>query len=328
MRRLKRREFFTLLGGAAAWPLAARAQQRLPVIGFLNSASPIGWENYIAGFHRGLEQAGVIEGQNAKIEYRWAQGRYDKLPELAADLVARRVSVIFAGGGTISAQAVKAATSEIPIVFSVGLDPIAVGFVASFNRPGRNMTGVALLSATLVPKLVELVSAIAPKAYRIGLMINDNNPMSIDEAKVANEAATVRGKISHVISANAESDLDRVFADFADRGGEALIVSADPFFNSRRDRIIALAARHAIPTMFAWPEFPRAGGLASYGPDLADQYRLCGNYAGRIVKGEKAANLPVTQPTKFNLVVNLTTAKALHLDIPGTLLALADEVIE
>ena len=330
---MNRRAFLLALGLAPALPaLGARpshAQQRvLPLIGFLASASPIGWENYLAGFHRGLNEAGFVEGQNVKIDYRWAQGEYDRLPALAAELIARNPAVIIASGGTPPALAAKAATSAIPIVFTGIADPIADGLVASLNRPGGNVTGMSLLTIALLAKRFELLSMLVPKARVFGLLGNSSNPNAEREVSTARDAAAARGMRLHGMLVNTVDDFEKAFADLAAQGGHALIVSTDPFFNSRRGALIALAARHVIPTIYGWPEYPNAGGLASYGPDLSDQYRLCGVYAARILKGARPADLPVVQPTKFQFVVNLRTAKELGLELSPTALALADEVIE
>jgi putative ABC transport system substrate-binding protein len=329
---LRRRELMSLLVGAAAMPIVglrpSYAQRALPLIGFLGGVSPIGWENYLAGFHRGLAEAGFVAGQNVKIEYRWAQGRYDQLPALAAELVARNPAVIIAAGGIAPAQAAKAATSSIPIVFTGVPDAVGDGLVASLNRPGGNVTGMSLLTTALLAKRFELLSALAPKANVFGMLVNTKNPGADRELATARDAAATRGMKLHRLAATTEGEHEAAFADLAARDGRALIVSTDPSFNSRRDHLITLAARHAIPTMYGWPEYPNAGGLASYGPDLADQYRLCAIYAGRILKGAKPADLPVIQPTKFLFVVNLKTAKTLGLEPSPTALAIADDVIE
>jgi len=328
---MRRREFISILGGAAAaWPLAAPAQQpaKLPIIGFLGTASPMGWENYIAGFHRGLSEVGFVEGRNVKIEYRWAQGNYDQLPALAAELNGLRATVIVAAGGSIAALAAKAAAPTIPIVFTGTADPVEQGMVASLNRPGGNLTGVSLLTNVIVAKRFELLSAMVPKATVFGILVNPASPTVDREVTTAREAAAARRMSLHELRAATEKEFEAVFADFAAQHGEALIVSADPFFNSRRNRLIGLAARRAIPTIYGFSEYPNAGGLASYGPDLSDQYRLSGIYAGRILNGEKPSDLPVIQPAKFHFVVNLETAKTLRLELPSTVLAIADEVIE
>jgi len=328
----RRREFITLLGIVAAtpvlWSRPSHAQRPLPLIGFLGSVSPIGWENYLAGFHRGLSEVGFVEGQNVKIEYRWAQGRYDQLTALAAELVARNPAVIIASGGNPPVFAAKAATTSIPIVFTAVPDAVGDGLVASLNRPGGNVTGLSVLTTAVLAKRFELLSALTPKATVFGLLVNPSNPGAAREMSTLADAAATRGMKMHRLAATSDSELDAAFADLVAQGGRGLIVSTDPSFNSRRDHIIALAARHAIPTIYGWPEYPNAGGLASYGPDLTEHYRLCAVYAGRILKGEKPADLPVIQPTKFKYVINLKTGKALGLEVPPTALAIADEVIE
>jgi|EndMetStandDraft_8_1072994.scaffolds.fasta_scaffold53883_4 putative ABC transport system substrate-binding protein len=325
-----RREFITLLGGAAvAWPLAARAQQRpMPLIGSLNSASPVGWMNYMAGFRRGLGEIGYVEHQNVAIEYRWAEGLFDRLPAMAAELAERKVDVIFASGGIVSIQAAMAASQTIPIVFTTGVDPVSTGFVASLGRPGHNVTGVSLLSAELAGKRLEVLSELVPKARVFAILSNPKNPADKSDLKGVEDAAVTRGYELHVLNAETEGDLDAAFATAIDKAANALLVSPEPFFNSRRDRIVALAARRVIPTIYSWREYPLSGGLISYGANLYEQYRVAGSYVGRILKGAKPADLPVQQPTKLELVINLKAAKALGLDVPPSLLARADEVIE
>jgi putative tryptophan/tyrosine transport system substrate-binding protein len=329
---MNRREFIAFGGGAVTLPVMPnilRAQQRTtPLVGFLGSASPIGWENYVAGFHRGLNENGFVEGRNVRVEYRWAQGRYDQLPVLAAELVGLRPMMIVAAGGTNSALAAKTATTSIPVVFTGVSDPVEAGVVASLNRPGGNLTGVGILTNVIIAKRFELLSALVPKAAVFGILVNPASPNADREVETAREVAAARKVGLHALKASAEREFEIEFAEFAAKGGDALIVSADPFFNSRRNQLIGLAARRAIPTIYGWPEYPHAGGLASYGPDLSDQYRLCGNYAARILKGEKIADLPVTQPSKFQFVINLETAKTLRVEVPATVVAIADEVIE
>jgi putative tryptophan/tyrosine transport system substrate-binding protein len=328
---LRRRQFLTLLGGAvAAWPLAARAQQRpIPLIGSLNSASPVGWMNYMAGFRRGLGEIGYVEQQNVAIEYRWAEGLFDRLPAMAAELAERKVDVVFASGGIVSIQAAMAATQTIPIVFTTGVDPVSSGFLASLGRPGQNVTGVSLLSAELAGKRLEVLSELVPKARVFAMLTNPKNPADKSDLKGVEDAAMQRGYVLHVLSAETEGDFDAAFATAVDKAADALLVSPEPFFNSRRDRIVALAARRAIPTIYSWREYPLSGGLISYGANLYDQYRVAGSYVGRILKGAKPADLPVQQPTKLELVINLKTAKTLGIEVPPTpLLARADEVIE
>jgi len=326
---MKRREFVSLLvGGAAAWPLVARAQQpAMPVIGYLNSRSRDTDTPFLAAFHRGLNETGYVEGQNVAIEYRWAEGQYDQLPVLATDLVRRRVTVM-AATSTPAALAAKAATSAIPIVFTTAADPIAVGLVDSLSRPSGNVTGVNSYLSDLGAKRLELLRQLVPTAALIGMLVNPNYPDAESQAKDVKEAARTLGQQVHVVNADSEGDLDRAFATFIELKADALLVSLDSFFLSRREQLVALAARHKIPVMYFARDFVLAGGLMSYGSDLADSYRQAGVYTGRILKGAKPGDLPVLQPTKFELIVNTATAKSLGLSIPDRLLALADEVIE
>ena len=326
--QLNRRAFVMLLGGAAASPLAARAQQvGMPVIGFLNGASPEGYAPYAAAFRQGLKEAGYVDGQNATIEYRWAEGHYDRLPALAADLMARKVAVI-AATSTPAAQAAKAATATVPIVFTTGADPIKLGLVASLSRPGGNVTGTSFLSNLLVTKQFDLLHELAPAAQVIGLLVNPTFRATEGMTRDARAAADARGQKLVVVKASTVSDLDLAFTTLVQQQIGALLVPAEPFLFSRRERLVALAARHAIPVMSAWREFPVAGGLMSYGTSAREAYRRAGIYTGRILKGEKPANLPVVQSARFELVINLKTAKALGLQIPDKLLTLADEVLE
>jgi putative tryptophan/tyrosine transport system substrate-binding protein len=324
-----RREFITLLGGAAAaWPLAARAQQpAMPVIGFLHSASPDGFEPFLTAFRQGLKEAGALEGQNAAIEYRWAEGQYDRLPALAADLVHRKVTVI-AATTTPAAQAAKAATAMIPIVFTTADDPIRLGLVASLNRPGGNMTGVSNLLVALGSKQLGLLRELAPGTTAIAALINPNFPGTERQLRDLEAAARVHGLQIMVLRAATEPDIDGAFVSMGQLAGAALLVAADPFLIARRDHIVALAARHAIPAIYPVREFAVAGGLMSYGTDFAGSYRQAGIYTGRIVRGEKPADLPVQQSTKFEFVINFKTAKALGLAVPNSMQLLADEVIE
>jgi putative ABC transport system substrate-binding protein len=327
---MKRREFIALLGGAsAAWPLAARAQQpALPVIGFLHTLSPENVSNPMAGFHQGLKEAGYSESQNVAIEYRWAQGHYDRLPELAADLVRRKVAVIVASGGDPSPQIAKAATQTIPIVFGMFGDPIREGLVDSLSRPGGNATGVTIFGPAAVTKRLQLLHDLMPQAAVIAFLMNPNNPNGSIELKAAQAAATSLGRQIVVFSASSESELDAAFASMVQQRIGTLLGASDPFLFNRRDQIVLLAARHALPAIYYLRDFARAGGLMSYGNSLTDMYRLVGVYVGRILKGEKPTDLPVVQSTKFEFVINLQTARALGIEVPNSMQLLADEVIE
>ena len=325
---MRRRDFIKVISGAALWPLAARAQQpAMPVIGFLSTLSPSNMAaNVMNEFRQGLKEAGFVEGQNARIEYRWAEGHYDRLPELASDLVRRRVAVIAATGGEPSPQVAKAATRTIPIVFMANGDPVAADLVASLNRPGGNLTGVTIFGMMAAGKRMELLRQLMPKAGMIGYLLNPNNPNR--EFDNVQTAARSVGQQIFVLNANDGREIDDAFATIAQQRVAALLVASDPLFFDRRDQLVALAARQAIPAIYYLRAFPQAGGLLSYGNSLTDMYRQVGTYTGRVLNGEKPADLPVMQSTKFELVINLKTAKALGLEIPPTLLALADEVIE
>ena len=327
--QLKRREFITLLGGAAVWPLAARGQQAaMPVIGFVSSLAHSDLGLVVPGFHEGLNAAGFIEGRNIAIEYRWAESDYQRLPALAADLVNRKVVVIAAISGTPAALAAKAATTTIPIVFAIGGDPITPGLVTSLNRPGGNVTGVSFYSAPLVTKRLDLARELVPTGGLIAVLVNPDNPPSVDEGTTAQAAAAAMGERLLILNAKTSTQLDDAFATMKQQQVRAVIVSSDPFFFTERAKLVVLMARDRMPTIFGDRENAEAGGLISYGASRTDAYRQAGNYVGRIVKGEKAADLPVVLPTKFHIVVNLKTAKSLGIDIPTTVLARADEVIE
>jgi ABC-type uncharacterized transport system substrate-binding protein len=327
---MKRREFLTLLGGAAAsLPLAALAQQpAMPVIGFLATGSPSAWAHFVAAFRQGLSETGYDDGRNVWIEFRWAEGQGNRLPALAAELVGRSVSVIVPSVGTVAARAAKAASSSIPIVFLMGGDPVQLGMVASINRPGANVTGVSLLLNVLAAKRVELLRAMVPAVTKIGLLFNPDNPNGEADAAAAVEAARSLRQETHLVHVRTEGELDAAFTSLVQERVGALFVASDPLFVSRRDQLVALAARHRIPANYDRREFAEAGGLFSYGTNFADGHRLIANYVGRILKGEKPADLPVLQPTKFELVINAKAAKTLGVDVPATLLAVADEVID
>jgi len=325
---MRRRKFIALLGGSAAtWPFAAQAQQsKIPVIGFLCSGAAEAFTPLVAAFRDGLKDVGYAE-QNVAIEFAWAGGQYDRLPSLAANLVSRRVVVIIAAGGAIAALAAKAATSTIPIVVAIGDDPVKYGLVASLSRPGSNITGVTLFIDILTAKRLELLTEIAPAAA-LAMVVNPRNPNSETEARNAQAAAQQSGRELRVLTASNEGEIDAAFANIAQQPNVALTIGTDPLFYSRQDQLVELAARYSIPTIYFHRGFGLAGGLISYGADFADAYRQAGIYAGRILKGAKPTDLPVMQPTKFELVINLKTAKMLGLTVPPTLLVRADEVIE
>ena len=328
---MRRRDFITILGGgAAAWPLWARAQQpAMPVIGLLGSESLELWTTRMRAFHGGLKEAGLIEGQNVAIEYRWAEGHNERLPELAADLVRRRVTVIAAPGSTPAAVAAKAATSTIPIIFWVGSDPIELGLVASLNRPGGNLTGVTTLNVGLVAKRVELLHEVVPGISSVALLVNPTSPVltkiSIGDAQAA---ARSLGLELHVVNASTEPDLDAVFGNLMQLPAGGLVIGTDAFFSSRLEQLAALSIRYAVPAVYHFREFVAAGGLISYGGSITDAFHAAGVYTGRILKGEKPADLPVQQVTKVELIINLKTATALGLELPMSLRMRADELIE
>jgi putative ABC transport system substrate-binding protein len=326
---VKRREFITMLGGVAAWPLAARAQQTgVPVIGLLSSLESTDSNIVKSAFHEGLSGLGFVEGRNVAIEYRWAEGDYRRLPALAVELVQRKVAVIAAIGGTPAALAAKAATTTIPIVFAIGGDPIGPGLVPSLSRPGGNITGVTFYGTALVTKRLDLARELISKERTIAMLVHPDNPPSVAEGKAVQEAAAAVEQPLQILHASTQRDLDEAFALIEQRRIGALLVSPDPFFFSERVKLVVLAARHALPTIFPDREQAEAGGLMSYGASRRDTYRQAGNYVGRILKGEKPSELPVMLPTKFHLVINLKTAKSLRIDVPATVLARADEVIE
>jgi putative tryptophan/tyrosine transport system substrate-binding protein len=335
---MRRRDFLIhVAGGMAAWPVAAGAQSRsTPVIGFLNSGSEEAFAGLVNAFRRGLSEEGYTEGRNVTIEYRWAKGDYDRLPALSADLVSRQVTVIAATGGTMSGLAAKAATSTIPVLFIAGSDPIAVGLVASYSRPGGNATGVNVYTTEMVGKRLGLLRELAPKATTIAMLVNPGATSAEFERKFANElerkdmaaAAQAAGVKLLVAEASAASDLPVAFDQAMKSDANALVVSADPFFNSERAQIVALADRHRLPAIYPWRQYAEGGGLMSYGPSIRESYRQIGVYAGRLLKGAKPGELPVQRPMRFELLINLKGAKALGLDIPPMLLARADEVIE
>ena len=324
---MRRREFITLLGGAAAaWPVAARAQQA--VVGFLHSGSQQEWAHAVAAFQDSLKEAGYVADQNLRIEYRWAQDQYDRLPALAADLAGRNPSLMFVGGGTLAALAAKRATATIPIVFAIGSDPVKMGLVAALNRPGGNVTGVTFLLNALVAKRLELLREVAPSIGAIGILVNPTNPNAQSDVRDVQDAARMLGLRTHVGNIRSENEFEVAFEELRRERVGAFILLPDPTFISWRNQIVVLAARHSFPGMYFVREFAVAGGLMTYSASLTEAYRLAGGYVSRIVNGANPADLPVLQPTKYELVINLKTAKALGLDVPVQLQQLADEVIE
>jgi putative ABC transport system substrate-binding protein len=332
--QLRRRDILTLLcptvlGGAAAWQLGAHAQaSNLPTIGFLSTGSPRSIATYVAAFQHGLSELGYAEGRNVAIAYRWAEGHPDQLDMLANDLVGRRVKLIAASGGLVSAKAAKKATASIPILFVSGFDPVELGLVSSLSRPGGNATGASLFSTELIPKSLELLHGLGSRIRSVGVLLNPQSVTPDIEAKGAIAAAQLKGYQLHLFKANTASEIEAAFMQAAEQQVSAFLVTASPFFSRQRAQIVALAARHAMPVMYPWREYLDAGGLMSYGTELTWGYNLIGQYAGRILKGELPSDLPVQQPTKFELVINLKAAKALDLTIPETLLTIADRVIE
>jgi putative ABC transport system substrate-binding protein len=326
---MRRREFITLLGGAAGWPMAAHAQQpTVRTIGYISSRAADVENEFLTAFRQGLSETGHVEGRNLVIEYRWAEGRYDRLSALAADLVRRQVSVIATTGGPQPARAALTATSTIPIVFTSGSDPVKDGLVKSLNRPGGNATGSHVFTTSLGPKRLELLRELVPKAGTIGFLVNPSSQIAEVQVKEVVEAARTFGQQAHVLSASTAEEIEQAFVGLVQRGAGALLMSADLFFQVQREQLVALAARHSLPVMYEWPEFVRAGGLISYSTFRTDAFLQSGIYVGRILNGAKPRDLPVVQSTRFELTINLKTAKALGLGVPDKLLALADEVIE
>jgi putative tryptophan/tyrosine transport system substrate-binding protein len=326
---MRRREFIALLGGATTtWPLAVRAQASLPLIGFMSSRSSKDSEPHLAAFLRGLSEASYVPGQNVRMEYRWADGRYERLPEIAAELVKLSLAALVAVGGEPSAQAAKSATASIPIIFVIGGDPVKAGLTASLNRPGTNATGVSFVTAELGGKRVNLIAELMPNAATIALLVNPNMAETDTHIQSARMGADALGRRLLVFRATTPADLEPNFNAITKEGAGALVVQNDPFFDSQRDRLVALAAQYAVPAIYHIREYPVAGGLMSYGASLVDAYRQVGVMTGGIIKGEHPQNIPVQQPTKFELVINRKTAHSLHLAIPPQLLAIADEVIE
>jgi putative tryptophan/tyrosine transport system substrate-binding protein len=326
---VKRREFITLLGGAAAWPLAAHAQQpAMPVVGFLHPATPDTFADRLRAFRQGLKDTGYVEGESVAIVYRWGENQPERLPDLAADLARRRPTVIACAGGFRSIAAIQAATTTIPIVFAVAEDPVRLGLVASLARPGGNLTGINFLNDELVAKRLQILRELVPGAARVAVLVNPSGTTGEATTKDLDAAARTIGLQVRILNASNSAEIDTAFASLANDRPDALFVAADPTFNNRRKQVVLQAMRHRLPAAYASREYAEAGGLMSYGTDLLGSYRLLGTYTGRILKGAKPADLPVLQPTKFELVINQMTARILGLDVPPTLLARADEVIE
>ena len=327
---MRRRDFIVLLAGAAAaWPLTARAQrQSIPTIGFLSTRSSGEAASETAAFRQGLKEIGIVEGENVALDFRWANLQYDRLPALAADLIRNRVTVIAAVGGIHSGLAVKAATSTIPVVFVSAGDPVDFGLVSSLSQPGGNITGISMVTVALAPKRLELLHESVPPSGAIAMLVNPTSPYLGPETKDVQAAGRALGRKVRIFNARAEREIDTAFATLVQQRAAAVLVSGDPFFDSQRDRLVALAARHAVPAIYQWREFATIGGLMSYGSSITDAYRQAGVYTGRILKGAKPADLPVLQPTKYELVINLKTAKTLGLAIPPSVLLRADEIIQ
>ena len=326
---MRRREFLGLVGGSAAWPIAAHAQQPpMPVIGFLHSASPGPFATYIAAFHDGLSELGYTDGRDVAVEYRWANGQPDRLPGLAAELIQRRVTVLVAAGGSLSALTAKRATSTIPIVFPGADDAVRLGLVESLNRPGGNITGVSIFNAVLAAKRLELLRELAAKPISAAFLVNPRNPTADWQVKDIEEAAQTIGQKIHILKASNAHEIEEVYSTLRREQIDSMVIGADPFFQNSRDQLISLAARDRVLTIYINREFSVVGGLASYGVNFPENYRQAGRYVGRILRGARPADLPVTQPTRFELIINLKTANALGIIVPPTLLARADEVIE
>lgn len=326
---MRRREFIAGLGGTAAWTVVARAQRAaMPVIGYLGAGTPYGWRHGVTAFHQGLGDAGFVEGQNVELAYRWAEDRYERLPALADELVRRQVAVIFAGQSTPAALAAKGATATIPIVFTVGVDPVKFGLVASFDHPGGNTTGVNFLTSELVGKQFEIIRELVPNSSTIGLLVNPDNPFAEANTRDVREAARAGGRKLIVVGANSEQALDAAFEALVRQEAAAVQVPGDGFYYTRRDKLVALSARHRLPAIYAQREFVDDGGLMNYGANIQAANRIAGTYVGRILRGEKPADLPVQQSTRIELIINMKAAKALKIEIPATIEVRADEVIE